>query len=279
MGRVSLAKGNGRLKDKLHNSALFGREMVARAKIIVKDNPAQLAQTGANLFTKVALASVKERGRFAVAVSGGSTPRLMHQMLAEEPHRTQAPWDSISFFWVDERCVPITDESSNYGIAKQDLLDRVPIPKRQIHPMPVEVPPHKGAVEYEKVLQDFFQSAGEQIPEFDMIFLGIGADGHTASLFPGQNALVEKKQWVAAVKGGNPDVHRLTMTYPLINRANQIVILVSGKGRASIMRTLFEEEQTGLQAKGIRPTSGALNWLVDRDAARKLSKEVIHGEA
>ena len=149
----------------------MGGEMVAKGKIVVKDDPSHLAQTGAKLFTKVALASVKESGRFAVAISGGSTPRLMHQMLAEEPHRTQAPWDSISFFWVDERCVPITDESSNYGIAKQDLLDRVPIPKRQIHPMPVEVPPHKGAVEYEKVLQDFFQSAGEQIPEFDLIFL------------------------------------------------------------------------------------------------------------
>ena len=250
--------------------------MVAKAKIIVKDNPRQLAQAGAKLFTKVALASVKERGRFAVAVSGGSTPRLMHRLLAEEPHRSGVPWDSTSLFWVDERCIPVTDDSSNYGTAKRDLLDKVPLPMSQIHPMPVEVPPDKGALIYQREIQAFFQGGEEQIPEFDLIFLGIGIDGHTASLFPGQRALEEKKHIVVAVVGGNPNVSRLTMTYPLLNRARHIVILVSGKGKAAIMNTLFEEKQTGLPAAKIKPTNGELTWLIDQDAAMGLSKGEFH---
>lgn len=257
----------------------MGEVLFAKTEIIVKDNPEQLAQAGATIFTKVALASVKERGRFVVAVSGGSTPRLMHQVLAEEPYRSEVPWDSTFLFWVDERCVPITDENSNYGIAKRDLLDKVPLPKRQIHPMPVDKPPDMGALEYQRVLQDFFQSGEGQIPVFDLIFLGIGADGHTASLFPGQSALEEKKNLAVAVKGGDPDVDRLTMTYPLLNRAKQIVILVSGKGKATIMRTLFEEKQTGLPVVGIKPINGELSWLVDRDAVTGLSREVIYGES
>lgn len=253
--------------------------MFSKAEIIVRDNLTLLAQTGAELFTRVAQASVKEKGRFTVAVSGGSTPRLMHRLLAEEPYCSKTPWDKTSLFWVDERCVPVTDEGSNYGAAKKDLLEKVPLPVAQIYPMPVERPPDEGAVEYQKVIQNFFQLGEGQYPLFDLIFLGIGADGHTASLFPGQKALQEKKRWVIAVKGGNPNVSRLTMTYPTLNQAKQIVILVSGKEKAAVLKTLFEDKQIRLPAGRIKPTNGTLTWLIDQDAAAALPKEGTYGDS
>ncbi len=253
------------------------RQVGSTTEIIIRENPTHLAQTGAELFTRAARAAVKERGRFAVAVSGGSTPRLMHRLLAEEPYCSETPWDRTSLFWVDERCVPVTDEGSNYGAAKLDLLEKVPLPVAQIHPMPVEAPPDEGAVEYQRVLQNFFQSGEGQFPAFDLIFLGIGADGHTASLFPGQSSIEEKKRLVIAVKGGIPNVSRLTMTYPTLNQARQLVILVSGTGKAAVLKTLFEDKQARLPAGRINPTNGTLTWLVDRDAAEALPKEETYG--
>jgi 6-phosphogluconolactonase len=249
----------------------------SEAEIIVKDNPTHLAQTGAELFTSVAQASVQERGRFTVAVSGGSTPRLMHRLLAEEPYCSKTPWGKTSLFWVDERCVPVTDDGNNYGAARSDLLERVPLPTAQIYPMPVEMPPDEGAVEYQKVIQNSFQLGEGQFPIFDLIFLGIGADGHTASLFPGQSSIEEKKRLVIAVKGGIPNVSRLTMTYPTLNQARQLVILVSGTGKAAVLKTLFEDKQARLPAGRINPTNGTLTWLVDRDAAEALPKEETYG--
>lgn len=251
--------------------------MDSRSKVIVKDDPRLLAQAGADIFTRAAQASVKERGRFVVAVSGGSTPRPMHRILAKEPYYSGIPWHGTSFFWVDERCIPVTEDASNYGAARSDLLEKVPIPLNQIHPMPVEMPPDEGAVEYQKVLTEFFRLQEGQFPSFDMIFLGIGVDGHTASLFPGQKALLEKKRWVVAVKGGNPNVDRLTLTLPLLNQARRIVVLVSGKAKAVILKTLFEEKEGRLPAGRIEPLKGDLIWLIDREAAAELPKEVIDG--
>jgi 6-phosphogluconolactonase len=243
---------------------------MAKTEVIIKDNPAQLAQAGAELFTRVAVASVNERDLFSVAVSGGSTPRLMHRLLAEEPHCSRTPWDKTSLFWVDERCVPVTDEGSNYGAAKIDLLKKVPLPAAQVYPMPVEMPPDEGAVEYQRVIEKYFQLEKGKCPVFDLIFLGIGADGHTASLFPGQGSLQERKRLVIAVKGGTPNVPRLTMTYPTLNQARQIVILVSGNGKAGVLKTLFEDSQARLPAGRIKPSNGRLTWLIDQDAAVEL---------
>jgi 6-phosphogluconolactonase len=250
---------------------------MSKTEIIIRDNPTHLAQAGAELFTRVAQASVKERGRFAVAVSGGSTPRRMHRLLAEEPYCSGTPWDKTSLFWVDERCVPVTDEGSNYGTAKIDLIEKVPLPRAQIYSMPVKTPPDEGAEEYQREIQNYFQLGEGQFPVFDLIFLGIGADGHTASLFPGQKALQEKKKLVATVKGGNPDVNRLTLTYPTLNQGRQLVILVSGKGKAVVLKTLFEDKLARLPAGRIKPANGILTWLIDRDAASELGKEEADG--
>jgi 6-phosphogluconolactonase len=201
----------------------------------------------------------------------------MHKLLAEEPYCSKTPWDKTFLFWVDERCVPVTDEGSNYGAAESDFLEKVPLPVAQIYAMPVEPPPDEGAEEYQKVIQNFFQLGEGQFPVFDLIFLGIGSDGHTASLFPGQKALQEKKRLILTVKGGNPNVSRLTMTYSTLNQARQIIMLVSGKGKAAVLKTLFEDKQSRLPAGRIKPTNGTLTWLIDQDAAVALPREGTYG--
>ncbi|MDY6953444.1 MAG: 6-phosphogluconolactonase, partial [Thermodesulfobacteriota bacterium] len=164
-----------------------------------------------------------------------------------------------------------TSPASNFGAAKEDLLDHIPIPPSQIHPMPTEVPPADGARRYEESLRAFF--ATEPFPAFDIIFLGIGQDGHTASLFPGHGALDERERWIVAVKGGNPHVSRLTMTLPVLNSAREIVFLVSGKGKAAVTGAIFDQSSTGLPAQRVQPTKGRVVWLIDDQAALLLDKK------
>ncbi len=238
-------------------------------EVIIEENATELALTGAERFLGDAKASTSQRGHFSVAVSGGSTPRTMHRNLAREPFCSQIPWNETHIFYVDERCVPIDDPASNFGDLKRDLIEQAPLPIENIHPMPGETTLVDGARAYERELKAFFQqNAG--FPVFDLIFLGIGKDGHTASLFPGQAALEEKEQWIVSVKGGNPDVHRLTMTLPVINHARHVVFLVSGEGKAGILKEIFEESSMPLPAQRINPVKGQLTWLLDRAAASRL---------
>ena len=248
----------------------------ASQQVIIKDNPIQLAQEAADIFIAEAWNSVNKRARFAIAISGGSTPRVMHRMLANKPHDSRIPWDKIHVFWVDDRCVPENDPASNYGAAKKDFLNLVPIPEAQVHPISWKMPPEDGAKKYQQEIMHFFHLEDGYFPTFDLIFLGIGADGHTASLFPEQDALYEKEKLVVAVKGGDPYVSRLTMTFPVLNGARQIVFLVSWKQKAVTVKTIFEDSQVTLPAQQIRPVSGKLTWLMDREAASLLSKGIVH---
>jgi len=239
--------------------------------IIIESDEVRLAQRGADIFLRIAGESVDLRGRFACAISGGSTPRLMHRLLCEEPHLSKALWHRTHIFWVDERCVPTNHPASNYGMARDDSLGRAPIPEEQVHAMPVDFPPEKGASAYQEELIRFFQPQSSKIPMFDLIFLGIGTDGHTASLFPGQSALNEKERLVVSVKGGTPHVSRLTMTFPLLNNAREIVCLVSGREKAAILKTVLEDPAAQLPAQKIQPLNGHLTWLLDRPAASLLN--------
>jgi 6-phosphogluconolactonase len=245
--------------------------MIPKSQIIIKDNPTHLALAAANIFTTIARESVTQRRHFSVAISGGSTPKDMHRMLAEDPFRSDIPWDRTYIFWVDERCVPENNSASNYGAAKREFLDKVPVPEANIYPMPGKASPEDGAVKYQGELIDFFQLAAATFPVFDLIFLGIGTDGHTASLFPGHRTLEEKTKLVVAVKGGNPDVNRLTMTYPILNRARHIVLLVSGEEKAAVLGIIFENSKAQLPAQMIQPISGKLTWLLDNEAASLVS--------
>jgi 6-phosphogluconolactonase len=178
-------------------------------------------------------------------------------------------------FWVDERCVPENDVASNYGAAKKDFLNRVPIPKTQVYPMPGRLPPKTGARTYQKALMAFFHLTCGQFPTFDKIFLGMGDDGHIASLFPGHSAMDEEKKLVVAVKGGDPYVNRLTMTLPVLNGSRQIIFLISGKAKAAAVKMVFEGDQAPLPAKKIHALDGDVTWLLDREAASLLPGETI----
>jgi 6-phosphogluconolactonase len=248
--------------------------MPCKSELIVEVNPACLAMTAADIFATTARDFVAGEERFVVALSGGSTPRAMHRLLAEEPYRSGIPWPKTHMFWVDERCVPENSPASNYGGARRDFLDQIPVPPGQIHRMPGEISPEQGAVQYETELKGFFRLTEGDFPVFDLILLGIGKDGHTASLFPGKDVLDEGKKLVMAVKGGNPDVSRLTMTFPVLNRAGHIVFLVSGRDKASILKTVFENEEAGFPVQRIHPLSGRLTWLLDREAASLLSTDI-----
>lgn len=249
--------------------------MFRRPVVRIAEEPFELAKAAANTFVVAAKESVQEKGKFFAALSGGSTPRAMHRLLAEELFCLEVPWSDIHLFWVDDRCVPYANPASNFGVAREDFLNRVPVSPGQIHPMPIHILPEEGAVQYERELKKFLPLGQGGLPVFDLIVLGIGQDGHTASLFPGQAALDEAEKWVVAVKGGNPDVNRLTLTFPVLNQAGQIVFLASGREKASILKTVLEDGTLQLPVQRIQPISGNLTWLLDQEAASLLSDEKI----
>jgi 6-phosphogluconolactonase len=238
--------------------------------IISEPDFKKMTRKGAEIFSQAAKESVEKRGQFVVAISGGSTPRSMHSMLGEEPFYSGIPWGKTDIFWVDERCVPEEDPDSNYGTARKDFLDKIPIPKTQIHPMPAGTSPEKGADIYQVELEDFFHLQKGEFPVFDLTFLGTGKDGHTASLFPGEKSLEESERLVISVKGGDPYVNRLTMTFPVLNHARKIIIMVSGKNKAKIVKTMIDFPQARLPVHRIQPLNGTLGWLLDSESASLL---------
>lgn len=238
----------------------------------------ELARAAAREFVARCRGAVADRGSFSVALSGGSTPAAVYALLAD-PSREfsgQVPWDRVHVFWGDERHVPPDHLDSNYRAAREALLSRVPIPRRQIHPIHSELPDARDAAEdYSRELRTFFRFAAGQAPRFDLIFLGLGADGHTASLFPGGSAVRERRRLVVAEKPLNKDGWRITLTLPVINAAARVVFLVSGQNKAEALRKVL----TGtlrpdiLPAQGVRPESeDALRWLVDQEAASRLMR-------
>jgi len=243
--------------------------------VIIKDNPAKAALTAATIFADACGESISKRGRFAVALSGGSTPRLFHRILAEEPFLSEVQWDGTHIFWVDERCVPEDNPGSNYGTAKEDFLERLPLSPRQIHPMPGRLPPEIGVSRYQTELMDFFCLKTGELPVFDLILLGVGKDGHIASLFPDNASSDNENGLLETVTGGDPYLPRLTMTYPVLNHARRIVFLATGMGKAPILKAIFEDSQALLPAQEISPSEGKLTWILDRDAASLLPAKIV----
>ena len=241
-------------------------------QVVIAVNAQELTSRAVECFVSAATESVARRGRFAVAISGGSTPREMHRMLAEPPSLAAIPWAKVHLFWVDERCVPADDPRSNFGTARKDFLSRVPIPEKNLHPAEGRSSPEKGAEDYELELIRFFHLEEGEFPVFDLVFLGMGADGHTASLFPGDGALHEEKRRVVAVRGGIPVLNRITMTCPVLNRARRIVFLAVGQEKAETVRAVMSADIPGLPAGMIRPLQGELMWLLDQAAASLLEK-------
>lgn len=201
-----------------------------------------------------------------VALSGGSTPKLMYQILADR-FRDEVSWSKIQFFWSDERHVPPDDPESNYRMANEALLAHVPVPADNIHRIRAENPNAAGAAsDYE---QTIIQVTKQTLPRLDLIFLGLGTDGHTASIFPASAVLHETKRLVAAPYVEKLKTYRITMTLPLINNAASIVFLVSGSEKAQIVKEVLEGENN-YPARAVKPTQGELIWMLDKDAAQSL---------
>ena len=212
---------------------------------------------------------VAAQGRFTIALSGGSTPRLLYQALASPPYALETEWDCWHVFWSDERCVPADHQDSNYRMAKTALLDQVGIPVSQVHRMRGEGTPRTAATEYESTVKDVLQSAA---PSFDLVLLGLGDDGHTASLFPGTEALGEEDRLV--VENWAPDLqaHRITFTLPLINAARVVAFLDADETKAEVLRRVLEPASgEDLPPAGlVQPSPGVVHWFLTTAAARRL---------
>lgn len=234
-----------------------------------------LYQKAAALFVRLAVEAISTQGHFRVALSGGSTPRGVYRLLAEPALQEQIPWPQVQVFWGDERCVPFTHPESNYRMAKETLISRVPIAAENVHRIPSEQAPAQAASAYEQTLREAFTLSTDAVPRFDLIFLGMGPDGHTASLFPGTAGLLEHRRLVIAHYVEKLKAWRVTLTTPVLNQAAHVVFLVCGADKATTLRDVFrgayEPEQ--LPAQLIQPANGTLLWLVDADAAGLLTIE------
>lgn len=229
----------------------------------------QLSQAAALLIAERAAQAVRDRGRFLIALAGGSTPRRTYEMLAGLPRNRQPPWLRVLVYWGDERCVPPDDPRSNYRLAGEALLDRAPIPAENVHRIPGERGGDAAAVEYEQRLR----SAADGPPLFDVVLLGLGDDGHTASLFPGSPALLENRRWVLPVRKAGDPFERVTLTLPALNSTRLALFIVSGAEKAAMLAAATAGAFTSSQlpARAIAP-SGELLWLVDAAAAAKLNR-------
>jgi 6-phosphogluconolactonase len=240
-------------------------------ELLIFADAAELALEAARRFAELAEAFTNDAGRFTVALSGGSTPRAMFQVLADKAFADAPPWRSIYFFWGDERCVPPDHADSNYRMAYEALLSRVPIPRENIFRIPAEDEDHKrAAANYSENLRTFF--AAER-PSLDLIFLGMGADGHTASLFPGTTALCSSDRIAVANYVDKLKSWRITLTADTINRARNIIFLVAGEDKAPALKEVIAGERNSEQypSQLIEPSHGALLWMVDEAAAKLLS--------
>jgi 6-phosphogluconolactonase len=228
---------------------------------VVKD-PEALAHRAAGWITELAAAS---RDRFAICLSGGSTPRRLYQLLAESPYRDALPWDRIHWFWGDERFVPWDDPDSNYGMVHAALLERAPVPPGNIHGIPTNGTPADAAAAYERVLKSYYgsESLDQTRPLFDIEILGLGPDGHTASLIPGTRVLEDRHRWVAEVIGGRPEP-RITLTYPALESSRHTAFLVAGADKRETLSRALAGDQA-LPAARVRPV-GELLWFVDETA-------------
>jgi len=230
---------------------------------------AELIEAARALIVSTVVQAAAERGQSAVAWAGGNTPRAVYQALAKENSRALVPWHKLHSFWGDERMVPPDHELSNFRMTREALLDHVEVPAGNIHRIQGELPPEEAAQQYRAELQRYFEN---QEPIFDLILLGLGDDGHTASLFPGTPAVFETTQTATAVFAPPVSQWRVTLTLPVINRARQVVFLVAGKAKAEIIAALsrLNQPEARWPASLVQPRPGELLWLLDAEAASLL---------
>lgn len=246
-------------------------------EIVVLANPTEVAQEAARRFEAIAKEAIERQGRFTVALSGGSTPKVLYNLLAEEPHRNAVDWKKAYFFFGDERTVPPDHADSNYRMAQEALLSKIETPPDQIYRMRGEDEPGHAAEAYCAILREFFGlrkggAAPENFPRFDLVLLGMGPDGHTASLFPNTTALEKRDVPATANHVPQQNTMRLTLTFPSINRAANILFLITGKDKAEVLKEVLhgEFQPQAYPSQLIQPTNGKLTYLLDKPATEQL---------
>jgi 6-phosphogluconolactonase len=239
-------------------------------------DPAEVARAAARLFVDFAWQSIARHGKFTVALSGGNTPRAMFELLASQEFRGQIDWAKVHIFWSDERAVPPESPESNYGMARKELLVRVPIPQANVHRMEAEKASiGRAAHEYEEVLREHLELDERGFPKFHLILLGMGADGHTASLFPGNRVTLQTSRWVSTPTVAKLNARRMTLTLPVLDSAMRVVFLVVGSDKAEMLRAVIEgKADPPYPAQLVQPRDYGLKlFLVDRAAAAQLGRD------
>ena len=239
---------------------------MAEREIVVCRDIAELSGQSAERFSQLTRQSVQGSGRFTVALSGGSTPTHLYSRLSSADYKDRVPWNNVHLFWGDERCVPPDHPESNFGMVHRALLSKIKIPAGNSHRMAGEREPQAAAADYEKELQRFFGLESGASPRFDLILLGIGEDGHTASLFPGSDALNETEHPVVAPFVEKLNSYRLTLTLPVLNHGAEVWFLVTGASKAAALKEILSGS-SDLPAAKVQPVDGKLTWFVTRDAA------------
>lgn len=228
----------------------------------------ELSHMAASFLACIARNAIDLNGRFTLALSGGSTPKRLYYLLGTE-YSEKVRWDGVEVFWVDERCVPPEHEDSNYEGVRDLLLSKVDIKAQNIHRIRGEMEPAKGALRYEEELRGRFGPAG--LPVFDLVILGVGQDGHTASLFPGSDSLKETGRLAVPVRPeGLEKTERITLTLPVLNNAAHLLFLAAGPSKADVIAAIFEDDKAPYPAGLVSPVHGDLTWLIDKEAAGKL---------
>jgi 6-phosphogluconolactonase len=236
--------------------------------------PTATALAAAQLFSDAAVKAATTRSVARIAISGGTTPKSMFALLADpaQPFLKQVPWDRLELYWVDERCVPPDNAESNYRMTREALLSKVPLPAEKVHRMEGELEPEVAAARYESMIRNTFRLEGAETPTFDLVLLGMGDDGHTASLFPHTEALNEMSHIVVPNHVLQKDTWRITLTWPVINQGREVAFLIEGAGKAEVLHDVFlgPYQPDTHPSQLIRPASGQLALLLDAAAASKL---------
>jgi 6-phosphogluconolactonase len=233
-----------------------------------------VAEAAAQLFFTAVTNAVASRGMARIAISGGSTPKAMFALLADptKPFATKVPWDKLDLYWVDERCVPPDNVESNYRMTSEALLSKVPLSAERIHRIEGELDPEVAAARYESTIRNTFKLEGAETPTFDLVLLGMGDDGHTASLFPHTEALNELNHIAVANHVPQKDTWRVTLTWPVINQGREVAFLIEGSAKEQVLHDVFlgPYQPETFPSQLIRPASGRLTLLLDAAAAAKL---------
>lgn len=257
-----------------------GSDGPAVREIQVVATTVELSRVAAEAIVLRAADAIHKRGRFIIALSGGSTPKSLFQLLATPAFASRFDWQRVHVCWGDERCVPPDDARSNYRMACEALLDHVPIAEANVHRIRGEDAPVAAAAAYEAELRNLFNMSerhDDDFPSFDLILLGLGADGHTASLFPHGAALHEQSRWVAAEFSESVSMWRITLTLPLINASRHVLFLVAGADKADVIRQISATpaRSESLPAARVAPTRGTVHWIIDSAAAAKSTSSSI----